>query len=99
MLKLFYQAPHLKRDNKNARQIKRKLCQKRSAIEPVIGHLKHDSGLLNFSLFTIKDDKFIAPLILRFFSNFSGISSLSTFKKQAKGSEGDKINLFMVVCA
>lgn len=35
----------LKRDNEQARQRKRKLCQKRSAIEPIIGHLKHDFRL------------------------------------------------------
>ena len=35
----------LKQDNEKTRQRKRKLCQKRSAIEPVIGHLKHDYRL------------------------------------------------------
>ena len=35
----------LKRDNEKTRQRKRKLCQKRSAIEPIIGHLKHDDRL------------------------------------------------------
>lgn len=35
----------LKRDNEQVRQRKRKLCQKRSAIEPIIGHLKHDYRL------------------------------------------------------
>ena len=35
----------LKRDNETERQRKRQLCQKRSAIEPIIGHLKHDFRL------------------------------------------------------
>ena len=35
----------LKQDNEKTGQRKRKLCQKRSAIEPVIGHLKHDYRL------------------------------------------------------
>ena len=35
----------LKRDGPEERQRKRALCQKRSAIEPIIGHLKHDYGL------------------------------------------------------
>lgn len=35
----------LKRDDLQARQRKRRLCQKRAAIEPVIGHLKHDFRL------------------------------------------------------
>ncbi len=35
----------LKRDSEKERQRKRRLCQKRSAIEPVIGHLKHDFRL------------------------------------------------------
>lgn len=37
--------PPLKRDDKKVRQRKRRLCQKRSAIEPVIAHLKHDFRL------------------------------------------------------
>ena len=35
----------LKRDDEQERARKRKLCQRRSAIEPVIGHLKHDYRL------------------------------------------------------
>ena len=35
----------LKRDDPKERNRKRKLCQKRSAIEPIIGHLKHDYRL------------------------------------------------------
>ncbi len=38
--------PPLKRDNAYQRQKKRILCRKRSAIEPIIGHLKHDHRLL-----------------------------------------------------
>lgn len=37
--------PPLKRDSSYQRQKKRKLCQKRAAIEPIIGHLKHDFRL------------------------------------------------------
>ena len=37
--------PPLKRDNSYQRQRKRKLCQQRAAIEPIIGHLKHDFRL------------------------------------------------------
>jgi IS5 family transposase len=35
----------LKKDDEKERQRKRRLCQKRSAIEPIIGHLKHDFRL------------------------------------------------------
>ena len=35
----------LKRDNEKERKRKRRLCQRRSAIEPIIGHLKHDFRL------------------------------------------------------
>jgi len=35
----------LKRDSAYQRQTKRELCRKRSAIEPIIGHLKHDYRL------------------------------------------------------
>ena len=35
----------LKRDSDYQRRKKRKLCQKRAAIEPIIGHLKHDYRL------------------------------------------------------
>ena len=35
----------LKRDSEQRRQTKRKLCQKRAAIEPIIGHLKQDYRL------------------------------------------------------
>jgi IS5 family transposase len=35
----------LKRDDIKERRRKRKLCQKRAAIEPIIGHLKHDYRL------------------------------------------------------
>lgn len=38
-------APPLKRDNAYQRQKKRILCRKRAAIEPIIGHLKHDYRL------------------------------------------------------
>ena len=37
--------PPLKRDTAIQRQTKRTLCQKRAAIEPIIGHLKHDYRL------------------------------------------------------
>jgi IS5 family transposase len=35
----------LKRDTEKQKKLKRKLCKKRSAIEPIIGHLKHDFRL------------------------------------------------------
>lgn len=35
-------SPPLKRDDKTQRKRKQDLCRRRSAIEPVIGHLKHD---------------------------------------------------------
>lgn len=35
----------LKRDSEQQRQIKRRLCQRRAAIEPIIGHLKQDYRL------------------------------------------------------
>ncbi len=38
-------SPPLKRDNDYQRQRKRVLCRKRSAVEPVIGHLKNDYRL------------------------------------------------------
>lgn len=41
---LLPQAP-LKRDNDYQREKKRRLCRQRSAIEPIIGHLKHDYRL------------------------------------------------------
>jgi len=37
--------PPLKKDNSYQRQKKRRLCQKRAAIEPIIGHLKQDFRL------------------------------------------------------
>ena len=37
--------PPLKKDNAYQRQKKRRLCQKRAAIEPIIGHLKQDFRL------------------------------------------------------
>jgi IS5 family transposase len=37
--------PPLKRDSDDQRQKKRILCRKRAAIEPIIGHLKHDYRL------------------------------------------------------
>lgn len=37
--------PPLKRDNPYQRQKKRRLCQQRAAIEPIIGHLKQDFRL------------------------------------------------------
>ena len=39
-------SPPLKSDSEEERQRKRKLCKRRSAIEPVIGHLKQDFRLL-----------------------------------------------------
>jgi IS5 family transposase len=38
-------APPLKRDNRYQRDKKRKRCQRRAAIEPIIGHLKSDYRL------------------------------------------------------
>lgn len=38
-------SPPLKRDTDYQRQKKRVLCRRRAAIEPIIGHLKHDYGL------------------------------------------------------
>lgn len=38
-------SPPLKRDTKYQQQKKRILCRKRAAIEPIIGHLKHDYRL------------------------------------------------------
>jgi transposase, IS5 family len=38
-------APPLKRDNRYQRDKKRKRCQRRAAIEPIIGHLKADHRL------------------------------------------------------
>ena len=38
-------APPLKRDNRYQRDKKRKRCQRRAAIEPIIGHLKSDFRL------------------------------------------------------
>jgi transposase, IS5 family len=38
-------APPLKRDNRYQRDKKRKRCQRRAAIEPIIGHLKADFRL------------------------------------------------------
>jgi IS5 family transposase len=35
----------LKRDNRYQRDKKRKLCKRRAAIEPIIGHLKSDFRL------------------------------------------------------
>jgi hypothetical protein len=35
-------APPLKRDNRYQRDKKRKRCQRRATIEPIIGHLKSD---------------------------------------------------------
>ena len=35
----------LKRDSTSEREAKRRLCQRRAAIEPIIGHLKHDYRL------------------------------------------------------
>jgi len=37
--------PPLKRDTTQQQQIKRRLCQRRAAIEPIIGHLKQDYRL------------------------------------------------------
>lgn len=38
-------SPPLKRDNAYQRQKKRILCRRRAAIDPIIGHLKHDYRL------------------------------------------------------
>jgi transposase, IS5 family len=38
-------APPLKKDNRYQRDKKRKRCQRRAAIEPIIGHLKSDYRL------------------------------------------------------
>ena len=49
-------APPLKRDNRYQRDKKRKRCQRRAAIEPIMGHLKSDFRLVrNFLKGTVGD--------------------------------------------
>lgn len=50
-------APPLKRDNRYQRDKKRKRCQRRAAIEPIIGHLKSDYRLNRNYLKGIKGDE------------------------------------------
>ena len=50
-------APPLKRDNRYQRDKKRKRCQRRAAIEPIIGHLKSDYRLGRNYLKGIKGDE------------------------------------------
>ncbi len=50
-------APPLKRDNRYQRDKKRKGCQRRAAIEPIIGHLKSDYRLGRNYLKGIKGDE------------------------------------------
>jgi len=47
----------LKRDNRYQRDKKRKRCQRRAAIEPIIGHLKSDFGLARNYLKGIEGDE------------------------------------------
>ena len=44
-IEILLPSPPLKRDNAYQRQKKRILCRRRAAIEPIIGHLKHDYRL------------------------------------------------------
>lgn len=44
-IEILLPGPPLKRDTPYQRQKKRKLCRRRAAIEPIIGHLKHDYRL------------------------------------------------------
>ena len=44
-IEILLPAPPLKRDTAYQRQKKRLLCRRRAAIEPIIGHLKHDYRL------------------------------------------------------
>ena len=46
----------LKRDNRYQRDKKRKLCKRRAAIEPIIGHLKSDFRLSRNFLKGVKGD-------------------------------------------
>ena len=48
----------LKRDTQYQKQRKRRLCQKRAGIEPIIGHLKHDYRLCRNWLKGSEGDKF-----------------------------------------
>lgn len=48
----------LKRDTQYQKQKKRRLCQKRAGIEPIIGHLKHDYRLCRNWLKGSEGDKF-----------------------------------------
>jgi len=50
-------APPLKRDNRYQRDKKRKRCQRRAAIEPIIGHLKSDYRLDRNYLKGIRGDE------------------------------------------
>jgi len=50
-------SPPLKRDNRYQRDKKRKRCQRRAAIEPIIGHLKSDYRLSRNYLKGIKGDE------------------------------------------
>ena len=50
-------APPLKRDNRYQRDKKRKRCQRRAAIEPIIGHLKSDYRLGRNYLKGIRGDE------------------------------------------
>ena len=49
--------PPLKRDNRYQRDKKRKRCQRRAAIEPIIGHLKSDFRLSRNYLKGIEGDE------------------------------------------
>ena len=50
-------APALKRDNRYQRDKKRKRCQRRAAIEPIIGHLKSDFRLSRNYLKGVEGDE------------------------------------------
>lgn len=50
-------APPLKRDNRYQRDKKRRRCQRRAAIEPIIGHLKSDFRLSSNYLKGIEGDE------------------------------------------
>jgi len=55
--KVILPSPPLKRDNRYQRDKKRKRCQRRAAIEPIIGHLKSDYRLGRNYLKGIKGDE------------------------------------------
>jgi hypothetical protein len=44
LLPYLHDKKSLKRDNRYQQDKKRKLCKRRAAIEPIIGHLKSDYG-------------------------------------------------------